>query len=360
MAHCPRLFGNLSPRNGLNVMVTRVWLLIRYFSNGDRRRGVLSISVVCATILLLALPAHGEDRAGPNVPKAKPKLARTSGVAATLSLDCPTLPACPGGLSFPLPPSLDGPMEIKTPSRPRATGKVIQGTGKYAEMILVPAGPFDEGSPDNQGRVDERPVQRVHLKSFYLAKHEVTVQDYCDFLNAQGEKSRDNMPRVKLDSPNCPLVKDRNYFQPKPGMADKPMVCVSWYGAADYAEWAGGRLPTSAEWEKAALLTSPYQPGDYLSLLSRADSVPVAIATPGIMGVTGMIGNVWEWCSDWYAREPSPEPSAVNPTGPALGKEKVIRGGSWASPEASKRIHNRHKASPRGYFRTVGFRIVKD
>lgn len=362
MVQCPCLFRNLRARNGLNSMVTSARPQIRDFISEDTRGIILSMAVVFSIILLLSQPLHAGDRAKPSAYPVQLRLARASGATAPFSSDCPVLPACPGGLSFPLPPSIiGGQMEIRTPSPSPNTGKVVQGTGKHAGMVLVPAGPFDKGSQENKGRVDERPAQKVHLKDFYVAKHEVTVIDYCEFLNAQGEKSRDEMPRVKLDCPNCPFVKDRNYFQPKPEMADRPMVCVSWYGAADYAEWAGGRLPTSAEWEKAALFTSPYRPGDYLSLLSRADSVPVAIATPGVMGVTGMIGNVWEWCSDWYARVPYPESASVsNPTGPALGKEKVIRGGSWASPEASKRIRNRHRASPRGYFRTVGFRIVKD
>ena len=288
---------------------------------------------------------------------------RAGSMAASISTaaDCPALPACPGGDPIPLPPLIDGPSRQQPPALGSELGKVTNGVGKYAGMVRIPVGPFDMGSDENRGRVDERPQRRVLIKDFYIAKHEVTVQNYCDFLNAKGETSRDGMLRVKLDSPDCPLVKDRNFFQPKPGFAEKPIVCVSWYGALDYARWAGGRLPTSAEWEKAALYTSPYRPGDYLTVLSRADSVPVSIAAPGVQGVTGIIGNVWEWCSDWYTnKEPTEKAPVSNPTGPALGKEKVIRGGSWASPEASKRIRNRHKASPRGYFRTVGFRIVKD
>ncbi len=316
------------------------------------------------SLVLLALYSPALWAGDVVVTRGKPaemRLAQSLATANPLPPDCPTLPACPGGEGIPLAPFLDVRPKAETSSAKPEVGNVTRGRGKYAGMVLIPAGPFDMGSEENQGRVDERPVRSVHLKSFYIAQHEVTVKEYCDFLNAKGGVSRNGMLRVKLDSPNCPIEKDSNYFQPKPGMADKPMVCVSWHGASDFAQWAGGRLPTSAEWEKAALYTSPYRPGDYLTLLSRADSVPVMIASPGVSGVTGMLGNVWEWCSDWYLKDDyAKSPGVANPAGPPLGKEKVIRGGSWASPEASKRIHNRHRASPRGYFRTVGFRIVRD
>jgi len=238
---------------------------------------------------------------------------------------------------------------------------VSEGTGKYRGMVFIPSGTFDMGSADGQGRPDEHPIHRVYLKDFYIGKNEVTVKESCEFLKAQGESSRDGLPRVRLDHPDCPLIKKSgNFFQPKPDYADRPMICVSWNGANDYAQWAGGRLPTAAEWEKAALLTTPYPPSDFLTLLPREGSVVVQIADPGIRGMTGMVGNVWEWCSDWYAADYYEQSPSSSPLGPSLGQEKEIRGGSWTAPEASKRPRNRHSASPRGYFRTVGFRIVKD
>jgi formylglycine-generating enzyme required for sulfatase activity len=238
---------------------------------------------------------------------------------------------------------------------------VTEGTGKFHRMVLIPAGRFTMGSGNSEGRPDERPAHSVFLKEFYIGQHEVTVKEFCEFLNAQGEISREGISRIKLDSPDCPIAKKTgNYYQPKPGHADKPVVMTSWYGAMDYAQWAGGRLPSEAEWEKAALLTTPEPPGDYLTVLSREGSVPVQIGYPGIRGVSGMVGNVWQWCSDWYAPDYYQQSSVNNPQGPDLGQEKTIRGGSWASAEASKRIRNRHKAAARGWFRTVGFRIVKD
>jgi formylglycine-generating enzyme len=283
------------------------------------------------------------------------------GQSAPDSLDCPFLPGCPGDTPVPLPPLLKIESKPNAPAPPSINGdNLVDGTGKYSGMVLIPAGPFDVGSAEGEGRLDERPIHKVFLKDFYIAKYDVTAKDFCAFLNAQGENSRDGLPRAKLDSPDCPITKVGKVFKPKEDCSDKPMVCVSWYGASDYAEWAGGRLPSSAEWEKAALLITSYHAGDYLTILPRESAVPVTIAVPGAKGVTGMTGNVWEWCSDWYSHDYYGESPLSNPMGPALGEEKNIRGGSWASPESAKRIRNRHKASPRGYYRTVGFRIVKD
>jgi formylglycine-generating enzyme required for sulfatase activity len=216
------------------------------------------------------------------------------------------------------------------------------------------------GSSDGEGRVDEHPRHQVYVKDFYIAKHEVTAKEYCRFLDREGLAGKDGVPRVNLACPDCPVVKVGKNFQPSEGMDDKPMVCVSWYGAQDYAQWAGGRLPTAAEWEKAALLSTPSPPGDFLGIVPRESSAPVAIAVPGVRGVTGLVGNAWEWCSDWYARDYYSASPSSDPVGPSLGEEKEIRGGSWASTEAARRISNRHSAPPLGYYRTVGFRIVKD
>jgi formylglycine-generating enzyme len=319
-------------------------------------------------VALLTLSMHGQvtgagENSGPVKESSRPvsSVIQDPAQSAPDSLDCPFLPGCPGGTPVPLPPLLKMESKPSAPAPPSVNGdNLMDGTGKYSGMVLIPAGPFDMGSAEGEGRVDERPIHKVSLKDFYIAKHDVTAKDFCEFLNAKGENSRDGLPRAKTDSPDCPIMKVGKDFKPKEDCSDKPMVCVSWYGASDYAEWAGGRLPSSAEWEKAAFLITSYHAGDYLTILPREGAVPVTIAVPGAKGVTGMTGNVWEWCSDWYSHDYYGERHLSNPMGPALGEEKNIRGGSWASPESAKRIRNRHKASPRGHYRTVGFRIVKN
>ena len=312
--------------------------------------------------LILASALSTPSGAAPATdPEAVRRTNRTRVTISSSAPDCPLLPGCPSGPSIPLPPM---PTVGAQPGEPAArqaeVGQLVEGEGEYRGFVYVAAGAFEMGSPEGAGRVDERPLHKVFLKDYSIAQREVTTREYCRFLNQSGIIGRDKMPRVLLSSPHCPIVAVGSTFRPKDGMADRPMVCVSWYGAADYAKWAGGRLPSSAEWEKAALLSTSNAPGDYLTVLPREGDVPVAIAEPGAGGITGMIGNVWEWCSDWYAADYYSKSPVTNPVGPPLGEEKVIRGGSWASPESSKRISNVNRAAPYGWFRTVGFRIAKD
>lgn len=331
-------------------------------TSGFTRRGLhVGILVILALSITCRVEGAGENQRSPKEDsRPAAPVNQDLGQSVPNGFDCPFLPGCPGDTPVPLPPLLKPESKPAAPA-PSANGNnLVEGRGKYSGMVLIPAGPFDMGNAEGEGRLDERPLHKVFLKDFYIAKFDVTAKDFCAFLNAQGENSRDKIPRAKIDSPDCPIVKVGKVFKPREDYSDKPMVCVSWYGASDYAEWAGGRLPTSAEWEKAALLITPDHAGDYLTILPREGAVPVTIAVPGSSGVTGMTGNVWEWCSDWYSHDYYRESPTSSPMGPALGEEKNIRGGSWASPESSKRIRNRHKASPRGYYRTVGFRIVKE
>lgn len=270
------------------------------------------------------------------------------------------MPPPPAGPSIPLPPSPEDDKEQKAIQLHPDIRRIQEGMGDYSGMILVPGGRFPMGSPDGEGRADEQPQREVVIKDFYIGKHEITCRQYCEFLNRQGLNAKDGSPRVRLDNPNCPIHKTGKGFRPRPSHEEKPIVYVSWHGAQDFALWAGGRLPTSAEWEKAAFLTSLHRMPDNLALPTETEAAEVADAFQGLRGVTGFSGNVWEWCSDWYSRDRQLEGGTDNPEGVAVGSEKVIRGGSWASTDASRRVQNLHKAEPRGYYGTVGFRIVKD
>ena len=334
--------GQCLPRPGKNITD---WLLL-----------------VCTATCSLLLCA---DRGRPYSDSATPSSLRAQVLAQLLQpshdfSDCPLLPELPGGLSIPLPPG----QRKESPAPPTAPAmeapQLEEGQGNYEGMLFVPAGAFEMGSPEGKGRPDERPPHRVFLKPYFISRTEVTAREYCKFLNSQGENSKDRFPRVKLDLPDCPVVKERGRFQPKEGFADTPMVCVSWYGAADYARWVGGRLPTSAEWERAAKLSTSQPPADLIFAGAIEPSTAANGRAPVARAAGSMLGDVWQWCADWYSPDYYTQSLSENPLGPERGEDRVIRGGSRYSAACSTRIENIHNACPRGYYRSVGFRIVKD
>lgn len=199
-------------------------------------------------------------------------------------------------------------------------------TGKDgAPMVLVPAGEFTMGSTD--GSEDEKPVHQVSLDAYYLDKYEVTVGRYAKFLDATGF----NGP-PKWTTMDQPLHQKR------------PIVNVDWSDASNYCEWAGKRLPTEAEWEKAArgadgrIYPWGNEPPDPLRAnygkekWNNHDALqPVGQLKDGKSpyGIYDLAGNVWEWVSDWYDPDYYTTSPPQNPKGPKSGKYKVLRGGSW-------------------------------
>lgn len=194
-----------------------------------------------------------------------------------------------------------------------------------APMVLVPAGEFTMGS--NEGNDDERPVHRIHLDAYYIDKYEVTVGQYGEFLDANS-----------FDPPPSWTT------MAQPSYENRPVVNVDWKDANNYCRWAGKRLPTEAEWEKAARGTDQriYPWGNDPPTPQRANYgkttwnnhtalVPVGQLEDGKSpyGIYDLAGNVWEWVSDWYDPDYYTNSPLRNPTGPEAGKYKVMRGGSW-------------------------------
>ncbi len=192
-----------------------------------------------------------------------------------------------------------------------------------AEMVLITAGEFQMGS--NDGQDNEKPVHSVYLDAFYMDKYEVTNAQYRKFMDATGYKAPS-------------YWNDPKYNDPK-----QPVVGVSWNDAKAYADWASKRLPTEAEWEKAArggLAGKKYPLSDNISHDDANYSgtggkdqwkytSPVGSFSPNGYGLYDMAGNVWEWCSDWYDSGYYSNSPESNPTGPSSGTSMVIRGGSW-------------------------------
>ena len=215
-----------------------------------------------------------------------------------------------------------------------------------AAMVFVPAGEFTMGSKPRVGESDEEPEHKVDLDGYWIYQTEVTVTQYRQFCQATSR----SMPST-----------------PSWGWKDDyPIVNVNWWDdATAYAKWAGAALPTEAQWEKAARgtggLTYPWGNKWYASMCvcNEDSTAPVGSIPAGASpyGALDMVGNVWEWCADWYDEAYYSSSPAKNPTGPADGDYRVIRSGSWLNFAAPGfRCANRLRFS--GMCIDVGFRCV--
>jgi formylglycine-generating enzyme required for sulfatase activity len=236
------------------------------------------------------------------------------------------------------------------------------------DMILIPAGEFQMGSNDAEAANSEQPMHPVFVDAFYIDKHEVTIGQYRQFIRETGHH---------------PLDWD-NVFTYSP-TDDHPVVGVSWYDAMAYAKWVGKRLPTEAEWEKAArgskLGGKKYAWGNatpngkQCNLVGTVDkyeyTAPVGSFPANGYGLSDMTGNVWEWCLDEFQNNVYANPPRKNPIiGDGIENlinnildiktDRVLRGGSWFSTVQDGRVSTRFKASPSFKGSFVGFRCVKD
>jgi formylglycine-generating enzyme required for sulfatase activity len=202
-------------------------------------------------------------------------------------------------------------------------------------MIHVPEGAFRMGNAPGEGRADATPARTVFVDAFFIDEVEVTNRRYEWFVHETGHRR----PPNPYDAGPLLLT---------PFIAELPVVQVTWHDAADYCQWAGKRLPTEAEWEKAARGTDgrrypwgndPPTPHhatfdrewDGVHTLHAAGTRPEGRSP---YGVHDLAGNAREWVEDWYDAESYRSALERNPQGPASGVLKVIRGGSWHSPVA--------------------------
>lgn len=249
---------------------------------------------------------------------------------------------------------------------PGAGGSVKGKDG--APMALIPAGAFLMGS--NDGLPNERPEHTVTVKAFYIDVFEVTAGRYEKYL----ESGKQALPNGSGDEDGR-------------ATEDRPAVGVTWKDADGYCRWAGKRLPTEAEWEKAARGTdgrrypwgqmqpfvdiANYNRGLWVS--EAITLVPVGSGVEGMSvrhglkeggkspyGLYHMAGNAAEWVHDWYDREYYRQSPAADPTGPASGEKRVLRGGSWADLPTALRVTARFSAEPEFEERTIGFRCAMD
>ena len=237
-----------------------------------------------------------------------------------------------------------------------------------APMVLIPAGPFTMGSDD--GPHNERPAHTVTLDAYSIDRYEVTLSLYRKFLE-----------EGKYDAP--PTWDD----EAATSVGDRPAIGMRWESAAAYCRWAGKRLPTEAEWEKAARGTdgrrypwgemqpfvdiANYNRGMWVSKTITLMAVPGGLEGMSVrhglkeggkspFGVFHMAGNAAEWVADWYERDYYQKSPERNPSGPMTGEKRVLRGGSWADVPSALRTTARFSAEPNFEDRTIGFRCAAD
>ncbi|MEW6074591.1 MAG: SUMF1/EgtB/PvdO family nonheme iron enzyme [Planctomycetota bacterium] len=296
--------------------------------------------------------------------------------------------------------------------------------GAPGEMALVPGGECEMGDHHGEGNSDELPVHTVYIDPFWIDVYEVTNQKYADYLNtalAQGRITVSSSVVYQVGGAGQALCDttgssiwsritwNGSTFGVTAGKEDHPMVRVSWYGACTYANqksrdggltpcydetsWAcdfgagGYRLPTEAEWEKAARggEYTPYyrypwgdsidgskanysSSGDPYETGSTPWTTPVGYydgsqVPPGVdmangWGLYDMAGNVWEWSNDWYSYTYYSSSPYDNPTGPTTGMSRMVRGGGWAYDPWYLRSATRDNRYPVGRSYTVGIRVL--
>jgi formylglycine-generating enzyme required for sulfatase activity len=249
---------------------------------------------------------------------------------------------------------------VPKPAAPPVLGKSIVGRDG-ASMVLVPAGEFVMGSDAE----DEAPPHRVYLDAFYIDRYEVTNARYLKFVEA----TRHRAPQHVVD-PQYDLWIGAALSQ---GVADLPVVNVDWSDADAYCKWAGKRLPTEAEWEKAARGTDGrlYPWGDEAPSFARLNFSrrwqgahtlqPVGSYEAGSSpyGAQDMAGNVWEWVSDWYDAGAYAAGPERNPRGPSGGASKILRGGSWTNSPDTVRVTHRREEDPEMRNSDTGFRCAQ-
>lgn len=281
------------------------------------------------------------------------------------------------------------------------------------DMALIPAGAFLMGRETREGWSpmaapemfnDELPLHEVHVDAFYIDKYEVTNRQFKEFVDATGyvtdaEKEGASEVMVPAEQADTPILgtdigwkwmEGAAWDTPEgpgsdiSGIMGHPVVHVSWNDASAYAKWAGKRLPTEAEWEKAARGGTETNwfwgddldgSGKYANIYGehRKDYVypaevldgydktaPVGSLLPNQYGLYDTAGNVFEWVADWYQYDYFNVSPRDNPEGPTTGTEKVIKGGGWNFCECYIRPANRQPKEISEHNHMIGFRLALD
>jgi len=263
------------------------------------------------------------------------------------------------------------------PAGPAAGSVVNDG---YGDFVYVPAGSFKMGDNFGDGEARERPVHTVTLDAYYIGKFEVTNGDWRKFRDDPGYDDPKFWPGNRVvPKDQIPYWKDaRNHGGGTPGSDPYPVLGVNWDSADAYCNWLSAktgkkyRLPTEAEWEKAARGTDQrrypwgndidHTKATYVSGSDFVTATPVGHhKTTSPYGTYDMAGNVMEWCQDWYGRDYYSSAPSRNPKGPDSGAYRVLRGGTFFEDAFDLRSYRRSAAWPSlQSHRMIGFRPVRE
>ena len=261
----------------------------------------------------------------------------------------PTTPPEPTATQTQLPTFTPLPIQVDptaTEVEPTATNEPIDLPEKItksnnSEMVLISAGEFQMGS--KVGGSGEQPIHAVWLDSYYIDLFEVTNEQFVTFLASEGNQEEGGDTWLDADAGDLHIISSEEGWQVEEGDEARPVIEVTWYAANAYCQWRGARLPTEAEWEKAARGTIfedgrvyPWGIGDidYEKAsfnLYYEETLPVGNLPAGVSsyGVFDMAGNVAEFTADWYDRDYYSKSPKENPPGSETGDMRVVRGGSY-------------------------------
>jgi len=242
-------------------------------------------------------------------------------------------------------------------------------------LVFVPAGEFTMGSDDSASGAFEGPAHMVDLEGFWIDQTEVSNEQFAACVRAGA-----------CSGPYSTASATRDAYYGNPDFGRYPVIHVDWLGASAYCKWAGRRLPSEAEWEKAARADAsvlyPWGNAWDVQTIPRVnfsdkndaggasdtvaddgygDTAPVASYPDGASryGVYDMSGNVWEWVNDWFGAQYYSESPSANPPGPASGAGRVLRGGSWSSDTSNIRSANRVWLPADASGDDIGFRCAR-
>ncbi len=343
--------------------------------------GVAGFLIVAAIILTLMLSGGGQG--SNDVHGSETALAQAVIIGETLAageISTATAREARGATETAL--TDEGTPVLQTESAPTALpGQLVDDSGAW--MALVPEGAFEMGYQDASS--DERPVHNVYLDTFYMDITEVVNSQFAEFLNVMGNQVEGGETWLDADDEDVRIRLSGNLWQVDPGYEEHPVIEVTWFGANAFCAWRGARLPTEAEWEKAARGVDgrvyPWgaefdcKRGNFDDETERDEYVvpggegcdgyvftaPVGSFPLGVSPyeIHDMAGNVWEWVADWYADGYYSISPVDNPTGPANGQLRVLRGGSWVSDVGGVRATNRLEDDPIFTRINVGFRCAR-